>query len=100
MTDIVIIIYGLLLLSGAYFGIKVGSRVSLIMGLISGAIVFLGFSITKSNPALGFQILTAVSGLLCLVFAKRLCAKKKFMPAGMLLIASLVACVVSVLQIL
>ena len=82
--------YGLFLLLGAFFGWKVGSKISLIMGLISGILVFAGLYITGLNPKMGFLFLTIIGGGLSLVFVKRLLATGKMMPSGMLLIVSAV----------
>ena len=90
MNDKIIIIgYGLFLAVGAYFGWKAGSSQSLIMGLVSAALVFVGFYLTTSNPKIGFMMLSAIGGILTVVFVMRLLATHKFMPSGMLLIVTM-----------
>lgn len=90
MIDKIIIIgYGLFLALGAYFGWKAGSSQSLIMGIASSALVFIGYFLTTSSPKNGFMLLSVISGILTAVFIMRLLATHKFMPAGMLLVITL-----------
>ena len=90
MTDKIIILgYGVFLAVGAYFGWKAGSSKSLIMGLVSAALVFLGFFLTTTSPRNGYLLLAGVGGVLTIVFIMRLLATHKFMPSGMLLIITL-----------
>ena len=97
MSDKIIILgYGLFLMVGAYFGWKAGSSKSLIMGLASAALVFLGFFLTTMNTRNGYLLLAGVGGVLTVVFLMRLLATHKFMPSGMLLaitIAFLIFCI-------
>lgn len=87
MVDKVVILgYGLFLVLGGYFGWKAGSNQSLIMSLVSAALVFTGFFLSTSNPRTGYLLLSFVGGVLTVVFIMRLLATHKFMPAGMLLI--------------
>jgi uncharacterized membrane protein (UPF0136 family) len=87
MVDKVVILgYGLFLVLGGYFGWKAGSSQSLIMSLVSAALVFLGFFLSTSNPRTGYILLSVVGGALTVVFIMRVMATHKFMPAGMLLI--------------
>ena len=83
--------YAFLLLSGAYFGLKVGSKISLVMGLVSGCLVLVGLLSLNYAPQLGQGLIMCLSGLLSFVFIKRLLATGKFMPAGLLLVASMLA---------
>ena len=90
MFDKIIIIgYGIFLTLGAYFGWKAGSSKSLIMGLGSAALVFLGFFLTTVNPRTGFLLLSLVGTVLTVTFVMRLLATHKFMPSGMLLIVTI-----------
>ena len=45
--------YGVLLLAGAYFGVKAGSKVSLIMGIISGTLVCFGRVLNNTKEVQG-----------------------------------------------
>jgi len=89
LNHIIIIGFGLFLLSGAYFGLKAGSRISLIMGIVSGAMVLIGDVLYRYNPRAGLLFLLIVSGLLVVVFLQRLLQTHKMMPAGMLMIVSI-----------
>lgn len=91
LTKIILSVYGVLLLSGAYFGWKAGSQISLIMGIVSGIIVLTSVYLSQSHPALGYGVLTATSSLLAVVFLMRLLKTGKMMPSGMLLLMSVVA---------
>ena len=95
VNKIILLIYGLLLIGGAFLGLKAGSKISLIMGLVSGALVFLGLFLTGTNPRLGFLILTLVSGLLSATFLIRYLKTQKIMPSLALFILSIIALGVS-----
>ncbi len=82
------VIYGIFLLAGGFFGLKAGSKVSLIMGIVSGLAALTGAHFVGINFALGARILLGVSGVLSIVFLKRLLETHKMMPSGMLLIVS------------
>lgn len=88
LDHIIVIGYALFLFVGAVMGAKAGSRVSLIMGSVSGAIILLGDVWTRRDFAGGFMLLTVVAGLLTVVFFQRLLKTKKMMPSGMLLIVN------------
>ena len=96
IDQIVIVIYGLFLLVGAFIGFKAGSKVSLIMGLLSSSVVFLGLYLSRQNFKMGFGIIAGVSIVLVLVFIKRYLKTKKVMPAIPLIVLSLIALIVSV----
>ena len=98
MTKIILLIYGLFLLAGSFFGWKAGSKVSLIAAILSSLFVFGGLITAEIDPVTGYLILTVVTALLCGTFGKRLLATKKFMPSGMLLLTSLVALALSARQ--
>ena len=93
---IIFIIYGLFLLVGAFFGWKAGSKVSLYMGISSGILVLIGVYLSLTNTKLGYTFLAIVSGLLVGVFIIRFLKTHQLMPAGMLLIVSLIALVTSI----
>ena len=85
---IVLILYGCLLLSGAYFGLKVCSKISMIMGIISGLIVLFGAYLVTVDTSKGYFLIASISSFLSIIFLIRLIKTHKFMPAGMLLGAS------------
>lgn len=100
MIKSIFTIYGLLLIVGGFIGYKkAGSKPSLIMGLLSGLIILCGVSFIATNTTQGFAVILAMSALLVVTFTIRLIKTKKVMPAGMLLLLSLMACILSWLQI-
>jgi uncharacterized membrane protein (UPF0136 family) len=95
ITKVYLLIYGLLLLGGAYGGWKAGSKVSLMMGLVSGVAILLSLAISMQNSSLGYGLCTGISGLLTIVFIIRLLKTHQLMPSGMLLAISVLALIVS-----
>ena len=86
------VIYGALMFLGGVFGfVKAGSKVSLIMGIISGILIFAGVALLGPAHTTGRAVLTFTSFVLSGVFAIRLLKTRKFMPSGMLLVLSLIA---------
>lgn len=101
MTKIILAIYGTLMLGGGYMGYaKAGSKMSLIMGIVSGIVIFIGLFLTKSNAQLGYGVIGAMSALLVVTFTMRLIKTGSFMPSGMLVILSVIAVIVSVKQLM
>src|SRR3989338_8265048 len=94
-----LIIYGCILFSGAYFGMRAGSKVSLYLGIISGLLIFTTVYLTTKSPYYGYLCAAVISGDLSLVFLIRVSKTRKFMPAGMLLVISVGVCVANWLQI-
>ena len=97
LAKILLTIYGILLIAGGFMGLKAGSKVSLIMGSISGIATLLALY-TTANPAIGYRFVAIISGILCVVFILRLLETHKFMPSGMLLLLSLAALIISLCQ--
>ena len=60
----------------------------LIAGIISGILIFIGVYLLGSNAKTGMMLVTAVSGMLTIVFLMRLWKTHAFMPSGMLLLLS------------
>ena len=83
-------IFGLLVLGGGIAGYaKAKSTQSLLAGTISGALLlYAAYAISSGRPE-GLTLATAVSVLLALMFFFRWRKTGAFMPAGMLLILSL-----------
>jgi len=99
LAQIVLTGYGFLLLTGAYFGLKAGSKISLIMGIVSGLMVLAGVFLTKTNQQLGYSMLVGVSLILTIVFLIRLMKTGALMPSGMLMAVSILALIVSFLKL-
>ncbi len=81
--------FGAFMVLGAFMGLKAGSKVSLLSGLVSGALSILSGYLFNLNPLLAIQILLVLSGALAIIFFFRFSKTKKFMPLGMLEIISL-----------
>jgi uncharacterized membrane protein (UPF0136 family) len=88
---IVLLVYALLMLAGAFAGSRAGSRVSLYAGTTAGVLLLLALLLTAIDLRLGFGLGVAVSVVLCGVFLARFLKTKVFMPAGMLLVVSVTA---------
>ncbi len=89
IEQIVILGFSAFLFLGAFFGAKAGSKISLIMGLASGSLIIVGDLIVHFNKKAGLLFLMIVAGLLVVGFVQRVLKTKKMMPAGMLLIVSI-----------
>ena len=86
------IIYGLLAGFGGIFGyIKSQSKPSLISGCISGIFLLIAAFMQIQGNSLGLLISKVIILLLVIVFTVRLIKTKKFMPAGIMLIAGVAA---------
>ena len=100
--NLALVCYGVLMMAGGYFGyVKAGSKVSLIMGIVSGVVILLGLFLTRSNVSLGYGIVIGMTAVLVVSFAVRLMKTHAFMPSGMLLllsIAALAACIMILLK--
>lgn len=90
-----ILVYALLVTIGGIIGyVKAKSNQSLVSGLGSGIALAIAWYISLQNPAIGLVLATVIALALLIVFALRLQATGKFMPAGLLAGLSLVASVV------
>jgi uncharacterized membrane protein (UPF0136 family) len=91
-------IYGVLLIVGGVIGkVKANSSPSLFAGVVSGAIALTGFWQSLSDPAVGFLTGGLVGLLLTGIFMSRFVRTRIFMPAGLILLLSLVIGVLSML---
>jgi len=85
-------IYAVLLAVGGVIGyVKAGSRPSLIAGLLSAIVVALALGLSFRNHWWGVTLGLLLSVSLFVLFGYRYAAKtRKFMPSGLLAVASLV----------
>jgi uncharacterized membrane protein (UPF0136 family) len=85
-------IYALLLAVGGVIGyVKAGSRPSLIAGSISALAALLALGLSIGNNRLGVPLGLILSIALFVLFGYRYAVKtRKFMPSGLLAVASLV----------
>ncbi len=99
--QIVLGVYAVLLAVGGVIGYtKAGSRPSLIAGLASAvaALIALVLSFLSSDWGLGLGALLAI--LLAVFFGYRFAVKtRKFMPAGLLAVVSLIVLAVTILAL-
>lgn len=99
--NILFSIYAVLMLVGGYMGYaKAQSKMSLIMGIVSAVVIFLGVYVTRNSPQLGYAIITTMTAFLVISFAIRFMKTHQFMPSGMLLALSLIMFIISVMQVL
>jgi uncharacterized membrane protein (UPF0136 family) len=84
------IAYGLLSIIGGVMGYtQAKSKASLISGGISGALLLFAAILQLAGSPIGLTLAAIVSAALVVVFAIRLTKTRKFMPAGLMLIAGL-----------
>lgn len=94
------IAYGVLAIAGGAVGYaKVRSTPSLVSGLVSGIVLIIGAIAQLQGFAWGLWLAAIVTGLLLVVFAVRLGKTRKFMPAGIMLIAGVAAIAVMLTEL-
>ncbi len=87
--QVVLIVYAVLMLAGGIAGFRsVGSKASLYSGVGSAVLLLLGWGLSIASLAAGLWLGAIVTLLLCITFARRLAKTRKMMPAGMLLLVS------------
>ena len=90
IAQVVLAIYGVLLIVGGIIGkVKSGSSTSLFAGAICGIATLFGCWQSLSDPATGFLTGGLVGLLLTGIFMSRFVRTRKFMPAGLVLLLSL-----------
>lgn len=86
------IAYGLLTLIGGVAGyLKAKSKPSLISGLISGILLIAAALIQLQGFPIGLLLARIITVALITVFAFRLQKTRKFMPAGLMIVAGAIA---------
>ena len=91
----VLVVYAILIAVGGVIGfVTGGSKVSLISGLISAAVLAVARYVASTNLTIGLGIAMVGAIVLAGVFGMRLRSTGKFMPAGMLVILSVVTRIV------
>ena len=91
-SNIVLWIYIVLLLVGGLIGFfKAGSKVSLVMSAVFAALLVLTTLRGVFQPAFAHDLVNMLLAILIVVFAIRLGKTKKFMPAGLMLAATIAA---------
>ncbi len=90
LAQTVLALYGLLLIAGGLMGkLKSDSSISLLAGGLSGLVALYAFWIGRTDPATGLLIGLMLSLLLTGISLSRFIRTRKLMPAGVLLIASI-----------
>lgn len=87
---------GLLAVGGFMGWARARSRPSLIAGLGSAVVLVICWAVSRTYESAGYWSGAAVSVLLCAMFAARLRKTRKWMPSGVLLLASIVAVILLV----
>jgi uncharacterized membrane protein (UPF0136 family) len=91
MAQVALGIYGVLLIVGGVLGkIKGNSSASLVAGSFSGAAALTGLWKSFNDPMIGFMIGSMVGLLLTGIFVSRFVRSREFMPAGLILVLSLI----------
>lgn len=94
-TAIEIWVYGTIMILGGVMGfVKVGSKASLLAGVGMGiALLASGFGVWRGSAS-SLIVAEVIAALLMVLFAVRLAKTRRFMPAGMLAVLSVVAVVI------
>jgi uncharacterized membrane protein (UPF0136 family) len=93
----VMVIYAVVTVLGGVIGYKTAkSTASLIASLISGALLLLGFVLSRTSPQVGLGIAAVVALALGIFFAMRVVKKGAKMPAVVMLPLSIVSLLVFV----
>ncbi len=95
-------VYALLLIAGGAMGyVKARSKPSLIAGTISGIVGLIAAVLaTTVGPKLGVQVGLGLSALMILFFGPRFLRSKKFMPAGLMAILSILVAICMIVALL
>lgn len=84
------LVYGALVFAGGWMGYsKAGSRPSLVSGAASGILLLVAAFLSFGGHAAGDRLGMVVAFVLLAFFAYRFARGRKFMPAGLMVLASL-----------
>lgn len=93
------IAYGILAAIGGIIGyMQARSQVSLISGLVSGVLLLAGGIAQQQGLSWGLPLATIVTLVLIAVFVMRFVKTRKFMPAGLMVIAGIAALIALIAQ--
>jgi uncharacterized membrane protein (UPF0136 family) len=93
-------VYAVLLAVGGAIGYtKAGSKPSLIAGLGSAVATILALVLSFQNAKWGMALGCLVALLLAYFFGHRFATKRKFMPAGLLAVVSVIVLAVTILAL-
>jgi uncharacterized membrane protein (UPF0136 family) len=86
------ILYGALVFIGGWMGFKkAGSRASLVSGAVAEALLLVAAVLALTGRDAGAKLAMAVAFVLLAFFGYRFARGRKFMPAGLMVIASFAA---------
>jgi uncharacterized membrane protein (UPF0136 family) len=92
LSIILILLYATIVFAGGLIGyLKAGSKPSLIAGVVSAALLAGSAWMSWGNEVRALLIAAGIAALLSVVFLMRFLKTRSFMPAGMMLLVSLVA---------
>jgi uncharacterized membrane protein (UPF0136 family) len=92
------IAYGILALVGGIIGyVQAKSKTSLISGSISGIVLLVAALLQIQGVVWGNLLALIVTALLIVVFVMRFLKTRKFMPAGLMVVAGAIALIFEVL---
>jgi uncharacterized membrane protein (UPF0136 family) len=100
IDKVIFIAYAMVLCVGGFFGWKAGSTISLVMSLISAALVGLGVLLLKGQARIGYSMVALVAAVLTVTFVVRLVHTHKAMPAVPMLLLSLPICLLCLYRII
>jgi uncharacterized membrane protein (UPF0136 family) len=100
LSIVAAICYGILAIIGGIIGyIQAASKVSLFSGGISGLLLIFAAYCQIQGQTWGLILAAFITAILVAVFAFRLTKTRKFMPAGLMIIAGMLALAVMVSEI-
>jgi uncharacterized membrane protein (UPF0136 family) len=98
LRSLAAIVYGILAVVGGIIGYtQARSLPSLVAGIISGILLIVGSVAHQQGAAWGLPLAIGVTIALVITFAVRFWKTRKFMPAGLMLIAGIVALLIMLL---
>ncbi len=87
---VAIISYGVLAIGGGIMGyVKSQSQASLISGIVSGVLLLIAGGVQLAGQDWGKFLGIAIAAALVMLFIIRLVKTKKFMPAGLMIMAGI-----------
>lgn len=98
---LIIALYGLLVAIGGIIGyVKARSQVSLIAGIASAVALWIAAYTTLTNALTGLILAVCIAGALLVFFTVRWTKTRKFMPAGLMAVVSLIATIAFIVVLL
>ncbi|MFQ6112980.1 MAG: TMEM14 family protein [bacterium] len=100
MASYIILAYGVLVLVGGILGyVKSQSLPSIISGVIFGILIILSAAIMLKGMAVGTYSALIISAFLAVFFTYRFIVSHAFMPAGLMIILSLISLITLIINL-